>query len=132
MGCEYYPNPLGCERLDFTMQTITLNGVRETWYLSNYQMSWLDARSACEKMGKQMVSADMFLSEPLTPGVNAFGPHTPNERAQKLSQALNGLSHYFWTTSPYGGGCGTYAVNFNGVIANFTHHSYNEYLALCR
>ncbi|MGN1063412.1 MAG: hypothetical protein ACI4QM_03720, partial [Alphaproteobacteria bacterium] len=123
-SCYTETKPGKCQKLDFLSRSITVNGSTETWYVSNRWMSWWDAQSACDKMGKTMVTVGELVSGW---SGSSTGTFTRTERAQKLNDAIGG--HYVWTSND-SSSCYVFYVGLSdGYVGNCVRHSVG--LALC-
>ncbi|MBR5130598.1 MAG: hypothetical protein IKV03_05180 [Alphaproteobacteria bacterium] len=69
-----------CIEPRFDKYPITINGVREIWYLSENPLSWWDATAACETQNLRMVPMSHFVNG----WNNTTGSFTRNERAKDL------------------------------------------------
>ncbi|MGN1063030.1 MAG: hypothetical protein ACI4QM_01750, partial [Alphaproteobacteria bacterium] len=110
-SCES-AHPSICQKLNFARRTITVNGTSEIWYISSGFMSWWDAQSACNKIGKTMVTVDELVSGWSSLSIGYF---TRTERAQKLYDAFG----YGWVwTSDIRPSDSCYAYAFSVDLSN--------------
>ncbi|MGN1063206.1 MAG: type II secretion system protein [Alphaproteobacteria bacterium] len=123
-SCES-AHPSICQKMNFTRRTITLNDTSEVWYMSSGGMTWWDAQSACERLGKTMVTVDELVSDWSSPSTGGF---TPTDRAQKLYDAFD--SGAVWTSDD-NGSCDAFYVGLSsGNVRNYNRVGY-ILLALC-
>ena len=126
-------NPSMCRELNFRKYPITYtdeNGVKqsETWYVSNYFMSWWDAKNACAKLNKNMVADP---SELVLDWKNTSGSYVPNKRFEALKSAAGGSYFYFWTEKLTNDACYAFGLNAGGYVSN-TSRNGDGYIAVCR
>ncbi|MGN1063295.1 MAG: hypothetical protein ACI4QM_03115, partial [Alphaproteobacteria bacterium] len=110
----------------FARKTITLSdNTTETWYVSNGEVSWWDAQSACNKIGKTMVTVNELIDN----WNGTTGTKTRTERAQKLNDAIGG--YYVWTSDIYpSSSCYAFVVNLSNGHVGSADRS-RDTLALC-
>ncbi|MGN1063107.1 MAG: hypothetical protein ACI4QM_02155, partial [Alphaproteobacteria bacterium] len=119
-------HPSVCQKLNFTRRTITVNGTSEIWYMSSGSISWWDAQSACDKIGKTMATANDLVSGWSSPST---GHHTRTERAQKLRDAFG--YNLVWTSDDYNS-CSPFYVDLpDGFVSSNSRNHYASYVALC-
>ncbi|MGN1063688.1 MAG: Tfp pilus assembly protein FimT/FimU, partial [Alphaproteobacteria bacterium] len=120
--------PGKCQKLDFLSRSITVNNSTETWYMSRYAMSWWDAQSACERLGKTMVTVNDLVSGWSSP---SHGTFTRTERAQKLYDAI-GNAPLVLTSDIYSDSCCAFTVDLSdGFVYHIGRADYISTLALC-
>ncbi|MGN1063646.1 MAG: hypothetical protein ACI4QM_04925, partial [Alphaproteobacteria bacterium] len=117
-SCES-AHPSICQKINFTRRTITVNDTSETWYMSSAPMTWWDARSACEKIGKTMATVNELVS----------GYYTRTERAQKLYAAIGGSNPIVWTLDNDDSCYAFYVALSDGGASNVYRNV--VFLALC-
>ncbi|MGN1063500.1 MAG: hypothetical protein ACI4QM_04185, partial [Alphaproteobacteria bacterium] len=117
-----------CQKLNFTRRTITVNGTSEIWYMSSGPMSWWDVQSACNKIGKTMVTVDELIDN----WNGTTGTKTRTERAQKLSDAIGG-DPYVWTSDiDPSNSCNAFSVDLSNGNVNSSYYRSGYFgLALC-
>ena len=126
-------NPSVCRELDFRKYPITYtdeNGVKqsETYYVSNYLMGWWDAKNACARLNKNMVSDS---SEFVLNWDNGDGPYTPNKRLEALKSATGGGNYGFWTEKLMNDICYAFYMGMDGYVSP-NNRRFNNALAVCR
>ncbi len=127
-------NPSMCRELNFHKYPITYtdeNGVKqsETYYVSNYGMSWWDAKNACAKLNKNMPEDP---SEFVLNWDGGYGGHTPNKRLEALKSAAGGNYFYFWTEKLTNNACYAFLVGTDGNVNDYDRNYDYGYVAVCR
>ncbi|MGN1062794.1 MAG: hypothetical protein ACI4QM_00515, partial [Alphaproteobacteria bacterium] len=118
-------HPSICQKLNFTRRTITVNGTSETWYMPSDQISWWDAQSACDKIGKTMVTVGELVSG----WSGSSGTFTRTERAQKLCDAIGG-NLLVWTSDIVPSNSRPVVFLSDGYVFNYYRNN-GHYFALC-
>ncbi|MGN1063691.1 MAG: hypothetical protein ACI4QM_05160, partial [Alphaproteobacteria bacterium] len=125
-SCES-AHPSICQKLNFARKTITVNGTSEIWYMPSDCISWWDAKSACDKIGKTMVTVDELVNG----WSGSTGDFTLTERAQKLYDAFDNA--WVWTSDVYpSDSCEAFYVYLPYSEVSRTNRNYNGNIsALC-
>ena len=136
IGACIPPENFVCKRVDFIKKTISVNGKKQTWYISKKSMSYLDAENACSKMGLELPDLTEFISD-WDGGFNQY-PLTP--LAETLANELN-YTNLVWTkTNCQMGMCLVSLGNANTEhpVGDVTYtcktgtHGMSYYHAVCR
>ena len=127
-------NPSVCRKLNFSEYPITYtdeDGVEqsETYYVSDYTMSWWDTKNACAKLNKNMPEDP---SEFVLNWNKGSGSHTPNKRLEALKSAAG--DNFFWTEKLTNDACYAFYMYTNGFVTNGANRNLdNRYVvAVCR
>ena len=122
--CEQLP--FRCKKIDFSKIKLEFSDKHiETWFVSRTQISYWDAKSACEKMGKKMVTVDELVenypSEMILPRT---------ERLVLLNDKLG--RHNVWTNEEYNVCYSISIFSGSGYTINMINTEKDRRFALCR
>ena len=124
MNCEQLP--FRCKKIDFSKIKLKFADQHiETWFVSHTQLSYWDAKNACGKLGKKMVSVnelvDNYPSEMILPRT---------ERLILLDNKLGSVN--FWTSEEYNSCYSISVFSREGYTVNMINTTKGRRFALCR